>query len=219
MAAFVASFGRGPIRRAIDYEESLGGHHDNGAAAHEDLFSRGVQEIGGALGLVIFGVALGVVFAVVFARLGSRMGAASVVGATSRLALAGFVTLVLVPFLAYPANPPAVGDPDTVTRRTVLYFASVALSLALTLVVRQLWHRAAGWPPGRRAWAVACAYAAGLAVVLLALPGADIEIEAPADLVWSFRLVSLGAQAVAWTVLALTSATLLTRAQRTHGPD
>ena len=34
-----------------------------------------------------------------------------------------------MPFLKYPANPPSVGDPDTIGRRTELYLAMIVCSL------------------------------------------------------------------------------------------
>ena len=37
--------------------------------------------------------------------------------------LVGFVAVALVPFLKYPATPPAVGNADTIGDRTALYFA------------------------------------------------------------------------------------------------
>ena len=33
-----------------------------------------------------------------------------------------FLSVILVPFLKYPANPPSVGKPDTIAVRTALYF-------------------------------------------------------------------------------------------------
>ena len=211
MAAFTATVGRGPIRAAIEYEQELAHDHRAGAVAHEDLFSRGAQEIGGAIGLVIFGLGLGIVFAIVLGAVGSQLRAATAMAATCQLAAAGFATTVLVPFLRYPANPPAVGDPDTVARRTLLYFAAVAASLALTLIVWRLWRRGAAWPTAARAWAAAAAYGAGLAALLIGLPDAGAAADAPADLVWSFRLVSLGGLAVAWAVVGLVAGTLLVR--------
>ena len=230
MAAFTATVGRAPIRAAVEYEQGLARDHRAGAVAHvydrllsaardhragavahEDLFSRGAQEIGGAIGLVIFGLGLGIVFAIVLGSVGSQLRAATAMAATCQLAAAGFATTVLVPFLRYPANPPAVGDPDTVARRTLLYFAAVAASLALTLIVWRLWRRGAAWPTAARAWAAAAAYGAGLAALLIGLPDAGAAADAPADLVWSFRLVSLGGLAVAWAVLGLVAGTLLVR--------
>ena len=214
-AIFTATVGRGPIREAIDLEESHG-HGSGAGAGHEDLFGRGVQELGGAVGLIVFGLALGVVFAVVLAAVGSRLEARTSLGAAVRLGWAGFVTVVLVPFLKYPANPPSVGDPDTVDERTLAYFAALALSVLLTVAVGRF-HQRVELAPVVKAWAASGCYGAGLAVIFLALPANPDPLDAPADLVWRFRLASLGALAAAWTVLALVTGTLLSRWPVTNG--
>ncbi|MGO6901566.1 CbtA family protein [Rhizobium ruizarguesonis] len=46
------------------------------------------------------------------------------------LAIAGYVSLVLVPQLKYPANPPGVGSAETIGVRTELYFVMIMLSTA-----------------------------------------------------------------------------------------
>ena len=124
------------------------------------------------------------------------------------------MAVVVVPFLKYPANPPAVGDPSTVNERTMLYFAVLALSILLAWAVWRF-HRSARLSPTAQVWATAALYTAGLAVIFLALPASPDTVEAPADLVWRFRLASLGALAVAWAVLALATGTLLSRQVRT----
>ena len=43
------------------------------------------------------------------------------------------LAVYLVPFLKYPANPPAVGDPDTLGKRTTLYFLMMLLSVLLAV--------------------------------------------------------------------------------------
>ena len=188
--------------------------HATSGAHHEDLFGRGVQEVGGAIGLIVFGLALGVIFAIVLGAVGPRLAAATPLAASVRLGCAGFVAVVVVPFLKYPANPPAVGDPSTVNERTMLYFAALALSILLAWAVWRF-HRAARLAPTAQAWATAALYAAGLAVIFLALPANPDDVEAPAELVWRFRLASLGGLAAAWAVLALVTGTLLSRPART----
>ena len=211
-ALFAATAGRGPIRDAIALEDSIS--HATSGAHHEDLFGRGVQEIGGAIGLVVFGLALGVMFAVVLAAVGPRLAASTPLAASVRLGVFGFVAVVLVPFLKYPANPPAVGDPDTVNERTLLYFAVLALSILLTWAVWRF-HRGVDLAPVAKAWATAALYGAGLVVIFVALPGSPDPVDVPADLVWRFRLASLGGLAAAWTMLALVTGTLLSRPART----
>ena len=65
--------------------------------------------------------------------------------------------------------------------------------------------------PSAKAWAAAALYCAGLAVIFLALPADPDPLDAPADLVWRFRMASLGGLAAAWATLALTTGALLTR--------
>ncbi|MDE0162952.1 MAG: CbtA family protein [Acidimicrobiaceae bacterium] len=207
-ALFAATAGRGPIRDAIALEDSVS--HATSGAHHEDLFSRGVQEIGGAVGLVVFGLALGVVFSVVLAAVGPRLAVPTPPAASVRLGFFGFVAVVLVPFLKYPANPPAVGDPDTVNERTLLYFAALGLSILLTWAVWRF-HRGVSLAPVAKAWATAALYGAGLVLIFLALPGNPDPVDAPADLVWRFRLASLGGLAAAWATLALVTGALLSR--------
>ena len=207
-ALFAATAGRGPIRDAIALEDSIS--HATSGAHHEDLFSRGVQEIGGAVGLVVFGLALGVIFAVVLAAVGPRLAAFTPLAASIRLGFFGFVAVVLVPFLKYPANPPAVGDPDTVNERTLLYFAVLGLSILLTWALWRF-HRGVTLAPVAKVWATAALYGAGLLVLFVALPVSPDPIDAPAELVWRFRLASLGGLATAWTVLSLVTGTLLSR--------
>ena len=205
-ALFMATAGRGPIRDAIELE----GSHTAGGAHHEDLFGRGVQEVGGVIGLLVFGLALGIVFAVVLAAVGPRLAAATPMAASARLGTAGFVSVVLVPFLKYPANPPAVGDPETINERTLLYFAVLLLSILLTWAVWRF-HRTVGLSAVPKAWAATACYSAGLAAIFLALPGSPDAVDAPAQLVWRFRLASLGGLAAAWAVLALVAGTMLSR--------
>ena len=39
-----------------------------------------------------------------------------------------WLTIFIIPFLKYPANPPTVGDPDTVVLRSILYLSFIAIS-------------------------------------------------------------------------------------------
>src|SRR5262249_61100051 len=74
--------------------------------------------------------ALGGVFALVFTVAYGRIGLRPARGPAALLGLLGFVGLYLVPLVKYPANPPAVGQDDTIGRRTVLYLTMMLLSVA-----------------------------------------------------------------------------------------
>ena len=123
----------------------------------------------------------------------------------SRKALAAFVALYLVPSLKYPANPPSVGDPESIRRRTALFFLMIALSVAAAIIAvklaRNLMARHGAWTgalAGAGLYLLVCAIAAALFPAVREVP-ADF----PADLLWQFRLVSLGIQAILWSTVGL----------------
>ena len=117
--------------------------------------------------------------------------------------LAGAVTVA--PWFKYPPNPPAVGDPSTLGERQSLYVTVIvvaaALGLGATVLARRL--AAAGWPDHRRRAAIAAAVAVPMLVLYALLPPGPDEIAVPAELVWRFRVASLGANLTLWAVLTL----------------
>src|SRR5205823_451042 len=104
-AVVLLALGERSIAKAVALERAA-----NAAGAHHEQFSRGVQRAGGATGTVIAGVSIGVVLAIVFAAVRHRLAGPDDWRRATRLAAIGFVTVYLVPWLKYPANPPAVGD-------------------------------------------------------------------------------------------------------------
>lgn len=171
---------------------------------HEELFSRSVQQIGGAAGTVLYGALVGVILGAVLAMVRHRLRGDDWQRAV-RVAATGFVTVLLVPFMKYPANPPGVGDPATVSRRTGLYLVFLALSvlaawsgwrLARTLAAR-------GRRPESSAMAGVAAYLVAVAVAAAVLPGTGNVVSLPADLVWRFRLASIGGSALLMAVTGI----------------
>ncbi len=136
-----------PIRAALGIEEARS--HAAGEHAHEELFSRPTQVVGGMLAAVVVGLAIGTIFAIVFASMRHRMSASTDFGRSVQLAAAGFTAVSLLPALKYPANPPGVGEPDTVTDRTLAYFSLIAAGIVIMYAAHYA-HRqlaARGWQP------------------------------------------------------------------------
>lgn len=182
---------------------------DAAADAHEhedskdddvEIFSRDVQSgIGLLTGLVGIGAGLGGMFGVLFAFANGRIGLGPRPTAVV-LALLGLVSVYVVPALKYPANPPAVGEPDTIQLRTAVYFLMMAISIAAAVGGWMLRGRLAR---GLGAWnasvIAATAYLAVLAAAFFALPMInEVPADFPASTLWSFRLASLGIQTVLW---------------------
>ena len=210
------------IRRALDIEQvrSLHGGQSasSGAPAHggdEPLVSRTVQVIGGAVTSVLVGIAVGVVFAVVFARLRGRLPGRGDLGRSVVLASVGFASVSLLPAVKIPSNPPAVGDPHTVGRRTMLYAVVLLLGVVIALLVPVVDRRLATWGTAAATrWAVDVVVVVALVVLVLTLvPGSPdaVPADVPAALLWDFRLASLAQLASMWLTLGLVFGLLMER--------
>jgi hypothetical protein len=201
---FAHHFGEPQVAHAIAFEDHLARlHHD---PAEMKLVSRGTQRTWGLLtGTLAMGVALGGLFALAFAWAYGRIGPWGVRTTSAVLAVAAYLTIVLIPFTKYPANPPAVGNPDTIGRRTVLYFLMIVISLAAALAAsrirRSLVARLGTWNAGIAALA---AFAALIALAQIILPVVhETPGGFPADVLYRFRLASLGINATLWLALGL----------------
>ncbi|WP_435212812.1 CbtA family protein [Streptomyces sp. bgisy034] len=201
--AFVFAYlvGEGPVDAAIAFESA--NSHEHGG---EELVSRSVQSTAGlATGVLVFGVAIGGIVALAFCfalgRIG-RFGARATAGLT---ALAGFLLAYLVPILKYPANPPAVGNPDTLDKRTILFVLMIALSVLLGIAAILLGRRLApAWGNWNASIAAGVAFVAVVAIAMVVLPsGENTPKGFPATDLWEFRLASIGVQAVLWSTFGL----------------
>jgi hypothetical protein len=135
------------------------------------------------------------------------------------LAASGFIAVYVVPNLKYPANPPSVGQPDTIGHRTALYFIMLALSVAAMVAAAMLRKRLAirygGW---NAALIAAGFYLIAVIVVACLLPSINEVPEAfPAVVLWHFRVASFGMQLIMWTTLGLLFGALTQRAIAGHG--
>ena len=212
VAAFVfaRTFVEPVIDQAIAYEEAQEAGHEHGV----ELFSRGVQaNIGMGFGVLAFGVAMGALFAVAFCVVYGRVGNLSPRLLSVLLAGGMFLSLYVIPFLKYPANPPAVSLDETIRQRTLLYLMMVVLSVVLLAAAvwlgRNLKERYGAWSATLIA---AAAYVVAVAIVMLVLPTIDeTPADFPADVLYEFRLYSLGTQFVLWAIIAVAFGSMVQR--------
>jgi len=206
---FAFVFGEPRVQDAIDIE--------NAASAHASLVSvplahigdwavsRGEQRGGLFLATALYGIAAGGLFSIAFAALRGRGSQRTDWELSTRLAGAIFVAVVLVPFLKYPPNPPAVGDPETIGERTAYCLTLlVGSALAMFAAARVMWSMQPQSPPWARPLAGAGTFVVVAGGLALALPGIqEVPRDFPAPLLWEFRLSSLGTQAVLWASLGV----------------
>ncbi len=197
-------FGEPAVDRAIAFEAAEA--KARGEVPDREIVSRQVQASVGLLtGVVVYGAALGGLFALAFAVCYGRFTTLSPKVCAAVLGLLGFVAVYGVPFLKYPANPPAVGEPATIAARTGLYFSMIAVSLIAMMAAtsfKRLAERRLGRWNATLTGAIAFIVLVGIAAALLPAVN-EVPAEFPAVTLWQFRLVSFGMQAVLWTAIAV----------------
>ena len=165
--------------------------------------------------VVVYSTAFGGLFGLAFAFAYGRVpGALTPQALSALLAATGFVAVYLVPNLKYPANPPSVGDPETIGARTALYFVMIAISLAAMIGAvsfkRLFVSRLGEWNANLM---LAACYIVVVAAAGLLLPIVnEVPDQFPAVVLWKFRIASLGAQFIMWTTLGLLFGKLTQRA-------
>jgi predicted cobalt transporter CbtA len=207
---FARTFVEPVIGQAIAYEESHEAGHDHGV----ELFTRGVQaNIGMGFGVLAFSVAMGALFAVAYCVVYGRVGNVPPRLLAVLLAASMFLSLYVIPFLKYPASPPALSLDETIRQRTLLYVLTVVLSAVLFVgavwLGRKLLARYGAWSATLLA---AAAYVVVVSLLLVLLPTIDeTPADFPADVLYQFRLYSLGTQVVLWATIAVVFGSMVGR--------
>ncbi|PKA41589.1 CbtA family protein [Rhizobium sullae] len=210
--AFAYTFGEPLVDQAIAFEEAAA--QAAGEGAEPELVSRATQAgLGLFTGVMTYAIAVGGLFSLAFAFVHGRFSQLSARGTAAVIALAAFVAIVLVPAVKYPANPPAVGSPDTIGVRTELFFlmivVSVASLIAAVALARNLSARFGIWNAAILAGAV---YLVFIGFVQYMLPPInEIPEYYSAMVLWRFRTTSLGMHVILWAALGIVFGALAER--------
>ncbi len=169
-------------------------------------------------GFLFVGVALGLLFAVAYRALPTET---SPWRRSIGLAAGGYIALAFIPQLRYPANPPGVGDPETIADRTGSYLIAVVLGVAVVsggyAALRHLQARRMRDSARQSAVIAASVLVVGVGYALL--PDSGDAVDVPAALVYDFRVRSLGLLALLYAVLGGTFGVLSERAQLPSAAD
>jgi hypothetical protein len=214
--------GEPSVNASIAVEQAGSAEHGHAAEPAEagpvdsnmTVVPRSLQSTFGLLtATVVAGATLGGVVSVLSALALGRFGGSGVRVTTLGVAAAGFVALYVLPFVAYPANPPAVGRPETIGYRSALYFTMVAISaiaaVTAVIVARKLAARWGGW---YAALATIGGYLLLTLVAVAALPSYnEVPADFPATVLYEFRAASFVIQLTLWTVIGVGLAEVLHR--------
>ncbi|MEX0854788.1 MAG: CbtA family protein [Nitrosopumilaceae archaeon] len=159
---------------------------------------RSWQKGGQVLAGAILGTSMGALFGLVYAYSRNALPAGNDLKKTFTLAGIMWLTIFFIPFLKYPANPPTVGDPETVVLRAVLYLIFIAISGFGVVGFYKLYKKLES---GKKI-VVFIGYAVFISIVFALMPPNPDEITAPMDLVNGFRTMSVIAVSIFWISLA-----------------
>jgi len=157
------------------------------------------QKSGQLLAGGILGMSIGALFGIVFAYSRNSLPKGHTVKKTFVLAAIMWFTIFLIPFLKYPANPPTVGDADTVVLRQTLYLLFIAISgfsaVGFFVLYKKLQNKKKGF--------AFIGYAVFITAVFFIMPPSPDEVTAPMDLVNGFRTMSVVAVSTFWVAEAI----------------
>jgi predicted cobalt transporter CbtA len=145
------------------------------------------QKGGQLLAGVVLGTSIGALFGIVFALSKNSLPGNNDVKKSLVLAGIMWVTIYFIPFLKYPANPPTVGDAETVVLRGVLYLSFIAISGFAAVG----FYKLSKIFEGKKKLIGLVGYAALITAVFIAMPDNPDEVTAPLDLVEGFRIMSV----------------------------
>ena len=160
---------------------------------------RSWQKGGQVLASTILGASLGSLFGIVFAY--SRKSLPSDNNIRKTIVLAGIMWFVLfvIPFLKYPANPPTVGETETVMLRGILYLSFIAISGFSALGFYQLHKRLEA---NKKIIAI-IGYGVFITSVFFLMPDNPDKITVSTELVDGFRIFTFFTTSIFWLSLAL----------------
>ena len=145
------------------------------------------QKSGQILAGIILGISMGALFGIVFALSRNLLPGNNDVKKSIILAGVMWFTLYLIPFLKYPANPPTVGDGETVVLRAILYVSFIAISGIGVIAFYQLSKKL----KNNKNFLALFGYCVFITVAFITMPENPDEITAPLNLVNEFRMMSV----------------------------
>jgi predicted cobalt transporter CbtA len=163
------------------------------------LWQKGGEIVAGT----ILGISISALFGIVYAY--SRDSLPGSNNKKKGLILAGimFFVIFLVPALKYPANPPAVGDPETIEYRESLYIGLLVVSGFTALGAAILYRSLGQTHRESRKIIVPAIYAVIISLAFAVLPANPDEITISSDLLINFRIVTTITMGIFWGALGI----------------
>ena len=180
----------------IQNSVSSGKNVDLSEIAHYRIW----QKSGEVVAAAVYGISLGALFGIIFAYSKNALPGSN--NKKKALFLAGILwfVLYLVVAIKYPANPPAVGNPETIYYREALYVGFIAISGFTALILALLWKRV---KINSKKIVFPLVYAGIMTAAYLAMPANPDPINISMELVQNFRVWTAATIGIFWGLLGI----------------
>ncbi len=158
------------------------------------------QKGGAFAGGAIYGAGLAALFGVIFVFTRNKLPGKN--NKQKAIFLAGIMWFVLFLMVAlkYPANPPAVGDPETIYYRETLYVGYIMISGLAALGMAVIWIKTR---INSKKIIIPLMYAAIMVTAYAVMPSNPDKIEISMDLIQTFRVLTATTIGVFWGILGI----------------
>lgn len=160
---------------------------------------RNWQKSGQIFASVFLGLSFGALFGIIFALSRNSLPGKNDVQRAIILSGIMWFTLYLIPFLKYPANPPTVGDGETIVLRAILHVSLIAISGFGALGFYKLSKKLSS---NKKIISI-IGYGIFISLVLVFMPENPDEVTAPMNLVNEFRFMSVLGVSSFWISVGL----------------
>lgn len=164
------------------------------------------QKSGEVLAGAILGTSFGALFGIVYAY-SKNVLPGNYIKKALILGIIMWSVLYVIPFAKYPANPPTVGDPETIDLRQTLYVTFIAISgfgaLGFYFVYKRVNKKVIAF----------VGYAGLIVATFVMMPQNPDPVQINDELLMGFRATSIIGVSVFWGVVAIVLGTLWQKLQ------
>lgn len=174
------------------------------------LISRSVVHFWTFAGAIMLGILYSVIFTFVYTMVQHRIPVKNAQFKGLILALNSFLVAVFIPSLYLPPNPPGIETSLPVMTRQSIFFAIIIAGILASIAFWTIYSRLSlKYNPMFGLSIGALAFVAIIITAFLLVPSNSNIPSIPSDLLWKYRIESLGAMFAFWAIMGFTVNSML----------
>ncbi len=168
------------------------------------LIPRNIVQFWTFAGAIMLGILYSIIFTFVYTIVQDRIPVKNTQFKGIILALNGFLVAVLIPSLYLPPNPPGIETSLPVMTRQSIFFAIIIAGILASIIFWVIYsHLSRKYGPMSGLSTGAFAFVAIIITAFLLVPSNSNIPSVPSDLLWKYRVESLGAMFAFWAIMGV----------------